>query len=232
MYLEAAIALLALSLALLCRPWRMLASRPGPGGVQTPVAPALMTPMLAVLVLLPWIWALPTLHKMPLQLQWSAAPLVVILLGWPLAVPTLIATGAIVFAISPALSMPGALGITVWQGLVPATLAMLWGVVVRRWCWHHIFVFILLRGFFGTVLCIFVASLLGQWAGHVLPNVGDDLSRMARWLMAWSDGVTTGMLTAVFVVFRPQWVATWSDAIYLQPVPAVEKTDTKNSDQP
>jgi uncharacterized membrane protein len=40
---------------------------------------------------------------------------------------------------------------------------------------------------------------------------------MARWLMAWSDGVTTGMLTAVFVVFRPHWVATWSDAIYLQP---------------
>ena len=87
-------------------------------------------------------------------------------------------------------------------------------------------------GFFGTVLCIFVASLLGQWAGHVLPNVGDDLSRMARWLMAWSDGVTTGMLTAVFVVFRPQWVATWSDAIYLLPVPTVEKIDTKNSDQP
>jgi uncharacterized membrane protein len=56
--------------------------------------------------------------------------------------------------------------------------------------------------------------LLGQWAGHVLPNVNDELSHMARWLMAWSDGVTTGMLTAVFVVFRPHWVATWSDAIY------------------
>ncbi len=227
MYLEAALALLALSLALLCRPWRMLVSRPGPGGMQDPVASPLITPMLAVLVLLPWAWALPTLHKLPLQLNWSAAPLVVILLGWPLAVPTLLGVGAIAFAISPALSAADALGITVWQGLVPATLAMLWGAAVRRWCWHQIFVFILLRGFFGTVLCLFAASLLGQWAGHTLPNVGDDLSRMARWLMAWSDGVTTGMLTAVFVVFRPQWVATWSDAIYLKPPAASE-----NSDQP
>ena len=217
MYLEAALALLSLLLALLCRPWRMLGSKLGPGGMQDPVSSALITPLLAVLVLLPWAWALPTLHKLPLQLHWSAAPLVVILLGWPLAVPTLLAVGAIAFAISPGLSMPEALGMTVWQGLVPATLAMLWGAAVRRWCWHHIFVFILLRGFFGTVLCLFLASLLSQWAGHALPNVGDDLSRMARWLMAWSDGVTTGMLTAVFVVFRPQWVATWSDAIYLRP---------------
>ena len=217
MYLEAALALLSLLLALLCRPWRMLGSKPGPGDMQDPVASALITPLLAVLVLLPWAWALPTLHKLPLQLHWSAAPLVVILLGWPLAVLTLLAVGAITFAISPGLSMPEALGMTIWQGLVPATLSMLWGAAVRRWCWHHIFVFILLRGFLGTVLCLFIASLLGQWAGHVLPNVNDELSRMARSLMAWSDGVTTGMLTAVFVVFRPLWVATWSDAIYLRP---------------
>ena len=217
MFLEAAIALLALSLALLCRPWRMLGSRPGPGGMQDPVLSPLLTPLFASLVLLPWVWALPALHQMPLQLHWSRAPLVVLLIGWPLAVPVLLAVGAIAFALAPALDLSEALGMVVWQGLVPATLAMLWGAAVRRWCWHNIFVFILLRGFFGTVLCLFVASLLGQWAGHVLPNINEDLSRMARWLMAWADGVTTGMLTAVFVVFRPRWVATWSDAIYLQP---------------
>ncbi|MDR3064471.1 MULTISPECIES: hypothetical protein [Comamonas] len=217
MYLETAIALLALLLALLCRPWRMLGSRAGPGGKRDPVLSPLMTPLLAILVLLPWVWALPALHKMPLQLHWSGAPLVLLLIGWPLAVPVLIATSAMAFALAPALGLQDALGLAVWQGLVPATLAMLWGAAVRRWCWHNIFVFIFLRGFLGTVVCVFIASLLGQWAGHVLPNVNDELSHMARWLMAWSDGVTTGMLTAVFVVFRPHWVATWSDAIYLQP---------------
>lgn len=217
MFLEVAIILLALLPALLCRPWRMLGSRPGPGAAQDLVPSPLCTPLLAILVLLPWVWALPALHQMPLQLPWSAAPLVVLLIGWPLAVPVLLAVGAMAFAIAPARGLQEALGMVVWQGLVPATLAMLWGAAVRRWCWHHIFVFILLRGFLGTVLCLFLASLFGQWAGHVLPNVNEELSRMARWLMAWSDGVTTGMLTAVLVVFRPQWVATWSDAIYLVP---------------
>lgn len=216
MLVEISIACAALVVALWLRPWRMLAGRPGPGGAADPLVSSLVTPLLAVLVLLPWVWALPTMHKMPLQLHWSSAPLVVLLLGWPLAVPVLITVGAITFAISPALQWTEELGITVWQGLVPATLAMLWGAMVRRWCWHNIFVFILLRGFLGTVLCIFAAALLGDVAGHVLPHVQDDLSVLARWLMAWGDGITTGMLTAVFVVFRPQWMATWSDAIYLQ----------------
>lgn len=34
----------------------------------------LLTPLLASLVLLPWLWALPNLHHMPLQLQWSGRP--------------------------------------------------------------------------------------------------------------------------------------------------------------
>jgi hypothetical protein len=60
---------------------------------------------------------------------------------------------------------------------------------VRRWCWHNIFVFIFLRGFLGTVVCVFIASLLGQWAGHVLPNVNDELSHMAlaHGLERWRD---------------------------------------------
>jgi hypothetical protein len=197
MFLEASIALLALATALWLRPWRMLASRPGPGGPQDRLASPLVTPLLGVLVLLPWIWALPTLHRMPLQLQWSSAPL-----------------------LSPALGWGDALGIAVWQGIVPATLAMLWGAALRRWLPHQIFVYILARGFAGTVLCVFIAALLAQAAGHALPGVNEDLSRIARWLMAWGDAVVTGMVTAIFVVFRPEWLATWSDAIYLRRPPA------------
>ncbi|WP_027014931.1 hypothetical protein [Comamonas composti] len=215
MFLEACLACAALALALYLRPWRMLASRPGPGGAEDPVASALITPLLAVLVLLPWIWALPTLHKMPLQLQWSAAPLVVLMLGWPLAVPVLLAVGMLAGLLSPSLDWSHALGLAVWQGIVPATLAMLWGAGLRRWLPHQIFVYILGRGFAGTLLSLFAAALAAQAAGHALPGVNEDLSRIARWLMAWGDAVTTGMFTAIFVVFRPQWLATWSDAIYL-----------------
>jgi uncharacterized membrane protein len=51
--------------------------------------------------------------------------------------------------------------------------------------------------------------------GHVLPGVGEQLSLVARWLMAWGDAVVTGMLCAVFVAFKPEWLATWSDRLYL-----------------
>ena len=223
MFLEASIALLALATALWLRPWRMLAGRTGPsgpGGPQDRIASPLITPLLGVLVLLPWIWALPTLHRMPLQLQWSSAPLVVLMLGWPLAVPLLLIVGGLAALLSPALGWGDALGIAVWQGIVPATLAMLWGAALRRWLPHQIFVYILARGFAGTVLCVFIAALLAQAAGHTLPGVNEDLSRIARWLMAWGDAVVTGMVTAIFVVFRPQWLATWSDAIYLRQPPA------------
>jgi len=219
--MEAALALIALAAALAARPWRLLASRQ-PLAHETHGAPAaLWTPLLTTLVLLPWAWALPTLHRMPLQLQWSGACLVLLMLGWPLAVPTLLAVGAIAALVSPGLGGWDALGIAVWQGVVPATLALLLGVVLRRLAGAgalagvRAFVYVLGRGFLGTALCLFVAGTLSQWSGHTLPGVGEQLSLVARWLMAWGDAVVTGMLCAVFVAFKPEWLATWSDDLYL-----------------
>ena len=221
MWIEIALALLALLAALAARPWRLLAS-------QRPLAheghgspSALWTPLLATLVLLPWVWALPTLHAMPLQLQWSGACLVLLMLGWPLAVPTLLAVGGMAALLSPGLAWPDALALAVWQGVVPATLALLLGVVLRRISGTHalagvrLFVYVLGRGFLGSALCLFLAGTLAQWSGHILPGVGGQLSLVARWLMAWGDAVVTGMLCAIFVAFKPQWLATWSDALYL-----------------
>ena len=51
---------------------------------------------------------------------------------------------------------------------------------------------------------------------HELLHVGQGLSLVARWLMAWGDGFMTGMMAAIFVAFRPQWLATWSDRLYLK----------------
>jgi uncharacterized membrane protein len=228
MWIEIALALTALAAALATRPWRLLVSRLPLAHEQHGAPAALWTPLLATLVLLPWAWALPTLHRMPLQLQWSGACLVLLMLGWPLAVPTLLAVGAIAALLSPGLGWPDALAISVWQGVVPATLALLLGVPLRRLaCARPLsgvraFVYVLGRGFLGTAVCLFAAGSLSQWSGHTLPGVGDKLSLVARWLMAWGDAVVTGMLCAVFVAFKPQWLATWSDSIYLDAKKAEE----------
>ncbi len=193
----------ALAVALALRPWRLLA-----GG-------NLLSPLLGALVILPWLWALPALHAMPLQLRWSGACLVVLMLGWPLAVPALVAVGAVTLALAP-MGPAQALDVTVWQGIVPATLALGLGAAIRRWIGAHLFVYVLGRGFLGTVACVFASGLLAQWTGHVLPSVDTGLSLVVRWLMAWGDGFVTGLVAAVFVAFRPQWLATWSDRLYLK----------------
>jgi uncharacterized membrane protein len=200
---EIAVILACLCASLWLKPWRML------------VGTELLTPLLATLVLLPWLWALPSLHHMPLQLHWSGAPLVTLMLGWPLAVLTLVAVGIITTLIS-ATSVDAAAALIVWQGLLPATFALLLGAALRRWVTHHPFVYVLGRGFLGSVLCIFAASLLAQWTGHDLPNVSSGLSVIAFWLMAWGDAFITGMMCAIFVAFKPYWLATWSDNLYLK----------------
>ncbi len=204
--IELAILVLALAAALLAQPWRMLSGRSGL---------ALLTPLFASVVVLPWLWALPTLHAMPLQLQFSGACLVVLCLGWPLAIPTLLVVGTLTALISP-MPWTDAMAVTAWQGVVPATLAFGLGALIRRYIAHHLFVYVLGRAFLGTVLCVFVSSVLAHLAGHTLPAVNEGLSLVGRWLMAWGDGFITGMVCAVFVAYRPEFLATWSDKLYLE----------------
>ena len=70
-FLSPAIVLIALALALAMRPWRLLGQA------------ALVSPLLASLVITPWLWALPWLQHRPLQLQLSGACLIGLALGWP-----------------------------------------------------------------------------------------------------------------------------------------------------
>lgn len=215
MELEVCLIAVALAMSLWLRPWRML-SRQALGNDGPSEPSPLVTPLLATLVVLPWLWALPTLHRMPLQLQWSGACLVVLMLGWPLAIPALVAVGGIAAVLSPSLDWADAVGTIAWQGVVPATLALALGAVIRRLIGTQPFVYVLGRAFLGTAVCLFLANVLGQWSGHSLPGVEGDLSLVARWLMAWGDAFVTGMLTAIFVAFKPEWLATWSDRLYLR----------------
>lgn len=197
MSLEVILIIFALSIALFMRPWRQFQ-----GG-------ALVSPLLAILVILPWLWALPRWQTMPLQLQLSGACAVTLIMGWPLAVLVLGAVGLLAQLIAPS-DWDAALVQIVWLGLLPATLSLLWGFLLRRWVWHNPFVYILGRGFIGTVLCTFAAQLIARSMGEA------HISTIGVWLMAWGDGFMTGMLTAIFVAYRPEWLATWSDRIYLR----------------
>ena len=195
----------ALAIALSFKPWRLLANT------------ALISPLLAALVITPWLWALPWLHRMPIQLQLSGACLIGLVLGWPLAVPVLCIVALTTGLIAP-VPWQQQIDMALWLGIVPATLSFLLGMALRRWVWKNLFVYILGRAFLGTAICLFVSGALAQWSGQILTvTVEPDLAMVARWLLARGDAVVTGMMVAVFVAFRPQWLATWSDSLYVPP---------------
>ena len=197
--------LAALAIALSFRPWRLLANT------------ALISPLLAALVITPWLWALPWLQRMPFQLQFSGACLIGLALGWPLAVPVFCLIALTVGLLAP-VSWAQQLDMALWLGIVPATLSFGLGMALRRWVWKNLFVYILGRAFLGTALCMFVSGALAQWTGHRLAaTVDPDLAMVARWLIAWGDAFMTGMMAAICVAFKPHWLATWSDRLYVAP---------------
>ncbi len=201
--LEIALCVLALLVALSLRPWRML---DGP----------LLTPALAALALLPWLWLMP--QKMPqgLQVQLSGACLLVLVLGWPLAVPVLVGVALVVWLVGV---LPPEMVISqlLWVGLAPATLALGIGAGLRRWLPPNLFIYTLGRAFLGTAVAVFAAGVLRELLYRLAGGVALEQALVARGLMAWGDAFLTGMFAAIFVAFVPQWLATWSDARYLRP---------------
>lgn len=200
---EATLALLALLVAISLKPWRMLR---GP----------LLTPALAAVALLPWLWLLP--QKMPhgLQIQISGASLLVLMLGWPLAVPVLGLIGLVVWTLGSN-DAATVLSQVVWVGLAPATITLGLGVLLRQWLPLNLFVYTLGRGFLGTAVAVFLSGVMLEVLHHLVGGTVPEQVLVARWLMAWGDAFLTGMVTAVFVAFAPQWLATWSDERYLKP---------------
>lgn len=147
--------------------------------------------------------------------------------------------GAAVFTLSfgPRLAFIGLcgalLGVTLngdggWESyaanaLLMAGVGVVASTAVLRCCErflpHHFFVYIFVNGFFGGALAIMtvgaVASGLLVTAGAYSAEyvVGEYLPYVG--LLAFSEAWMSGMVITLFVIYRPQWVATFDDSRYL-----------------
>jgi len=164
--------------------------------------------------MLPALWGADRYVDTPAAQPLSGACLLMLMCGWPLAV---IALAAVALATGwlAGLTPADALDRYVWLGLAPATLALALGAAVRRWLPAHLMVYILGRGFFATAIAGTLAGtasalLHGSPAGLAATDV-----MLGRWLASWGDAWLTGMLVAIFVAFRPHWLATYADHLYL-----------------
>ncbi|MBL8472856.1 MAG: energy-coupling factor ABC transporter permease [Rhodocyclaceae bacterium] len=96
-----------------------------------------------------------------------------------------------------------------------------WAIMtlVARRLPHHLFVYIFCNGFFGAALSVAavggasnaVLLLSGAYAFDFL------LSEYAMFflLLGFSEAWLTGMVVTLMVVYRPEWVSTFDDRIYL-----------------
>lgn len=202
MWLDALIVLPALLLAFALRPWRVVPASGPPW------------PWLAWWATMPLLWGADQVARIPIVQPLSGTCLLVLLLGWPLAMLALLPVALITTAMSHIGWLEGLSRLT-WLGVVPGTLVMLIGGAIRRWMPHHLFVYILGRGFFATVVAGSLAGALALWANGLPAGTGAEELLIGRWLSAWGDAFLTGMFVAIFVAFHPEWLATYSDRLYL-----------------
>ena len=203
MLLDILFSLACLGVASWLRPWRQLR------------ADDLPWPWLAWWALLPLLWGVDRLTGSLAVQPLSGASLLVLMAGWPLEVLGLVPVALVTLSLGT-IDAVEALHRLVWLGLLPATLALCLGALVRRLLPLHLMVYILGRGFFATWAAAGIsggaALLLDLPAGS---GLGLDDLMLARWLSASGEAVLTGMAVSIFVAFRPHWLATYTDRLYL-----------------
>ena len=195
-----------LAVALWLRPWRLVGPQ-GPPWIW-----------LAWCALMPLLWGTDRYVGMSVVQPLSGAVMLLMMTGLPLAMLALVPVTLLTWAMA-GLDAAEALHRLVWLGQMPATIALLLGAAVRRWLPNQLFVYILGRGFAATALSCVLSGALSMALHGATPGLDPDEQMIGRWLAAWGDAFLVGMLVAIFVAFRPHWLATYSDRLYLRPPP-------------
>ena len=196
--------LAATTAAIWLRPWRRLS----PGGPTRAWLP--------VCAIMPLLWSLDHLGATSVAQPVSCAALLVLLAGWPLTVLALLPVAGVT-VLAGDLGWIEGLHRLVWLGLVPATIALAIGAGVRRWLPNHLFVYILGRGYFATLVASALAGSIAYALHPSMPDVPIDQVLVARLLVAFGEAFVTGMVIAGLVAMRPGMLATYSDRLYLPP---------------
>lgn len=117
---------------------------------------------------------------------------------------------------------PWASAALAWLTMAATPVAVTWAVwrLAERALPPNFFVYVFVVSFFGAALSLLVAGTtaaiaLSAGAGRPAELVFGEYAPYLLYL-AFGDATLTGMVLTLAVVYRPQWVATFDDARYLQ----------------
>ncbi len=209
------ISVAGLAWAISRRPWRLLGRN------------ALQNAWLGAMVLVALLWTVRATLAGGLVIQLTGATLMVTLFGLPLALVSLFVVDVVSRLGLEYLAGHGwgqfdwnALWPAyVWKALLPALLSAGLQAMMRRLLPRHPFVFILGHGYFAAGLAALGSgAALALWRSWSVPadpvRLADTLTAVV--ILAFGEAFLTGMLVAIFVVYKPQWVVTFRDEDYLK----------------
>ena len=108
-----------------------------------------------------------------------------------------------------------------WLIMGALPVGVTWAIhrLVVRWLPPNIFVYLFLNAFAGgaiSMIAVGVASTLFFFSAGLYP-IDHLLTEYLPFyiLMGWSEAFISGMLVTLMVVWKPQWIATFSDERYL-----------------
>ena len=183
---------------------------------RTPESVRRIWPPSCVAVL--FVWQLEAGVYPGLSLHLLGAPLLTLMFCWRLA---LIGMSLVVAAISYQRGLGWAsFGINaVIMGVVPVAVTKLVDTVAQRRLAPNLFTYVFLSAFAGAALAVATVGLFSS--GLLIVTDAYSFEHLSRHylgfypLLIFPEAFLTGALIAIFVVYRPQWVATFDDERYL-----------------
>jgi uncharacterized membrane protein len=66
-----------------------------------------------------------------------------------------------------------------------------------------------------TALSVSMTGYLAYLVDRKPETIALEEWMLGYWLLGWGEAISTGMLVAIFVAFKPHWLLTYSDVRYL-----------------
>ncbi len=151
------------------------------------------------------------------RLHFIGAALATLMFGprfalWSMAIASLAAwaMGSAWYGWAPDFLVAGALPVAVAQAVANG---------IERRLPPNVFVYVMVRGFFGGAVAIAASNLAKAGLAYWLNDSAAAAYAAATLPMMFGEGFLSGGAIVLIVVYRPQWCATFDDARYLRPKP-------------